>query len=63
MTRKQKITISPRQKLEYAKLMVEEIYTYKQIKRCPVLVRQLLLGDRGNINWSCQDIHRKVYQP
>lgn len=32
MTRKQKITISPAQKLEYAKLMVEENYTYKQIQ-------------------------------
>jgi transposase len=32
MTRKQKITISPQQKLEYAKLMVEENYTYKQIQ-------------------------------
>jgi transposase-like protein len=31
MTRK-KITISPVQKLEYAKLMVEENYTYKQIQ-------------------------------
>ncbi len=34
MTRK-KITISPAQKLEYAKLMVEENYTYKQIKDMP----------------------------
>jgi transposase len=32
MTRKQKITISPAQKLEYAKLMVEENYTYKKIQ-------------------------------
>jgi len=32
MTRKQKITISPAQKLEYAKLMVEENYTYNQIQ-------------------------------
>jgi transposase len=32
MTRKQKITISPQQKLEYVKLMVEENYTYKQIQ-------------------------------
>jgi len=32
MTRKQKITISPAQKLEYAKLMLEENYTYKQIQ-------------------------------
>jgi len=32
MTRKQRITISPAQKLEYAKLMVEENYTYKQIQ-------------------------------
>jgi len=32
MTRKQEITISPQQKLEYAKLMVEENYTYKQIQ-------------------------------
>jgi len=32
MTRKQKITISPQQKLEYAKLMVEENYTYKKIQ-------------------------------
>lgn len=32
MTRKQKITISPAQKLEYAKLVVEENYTYKQIQ-------------------------------
>jgi transposase len=32
MTRKQKITISPAQKLEYVKLMVEENYTYKQIQ-------------------------------
>ncbi len=32
MTRKQKITISPVKKLEYAKLMVEENYTYKQIQ-------------------------------
>jgi transposase len=30
MTRKQKITISSAQKIEYAKLMVEENYTYKQ---------------------------------
>ena len=30
--RKQKITISPAQKLEYVKLMVEENYTYKQIQ-------------------------------
>ena len=32
MTRKQKITISPAQKREYAKLMVEENYTYKKIQ-------------------------------
>jgi transposase len=32
MTRKQKITISPAQRLEYAKLMVDENYTYKQIQ-------------------------------
>ena len=32
MTRKVKITISPSQKLEYAKLMVEEGYTNKQIQ-------------------------------
>ena len=32
MTRKQKITISPAQKFEYVKLMVEENYTYKQIR-------------------------------
>ena len=32
MTRKIKINISPTQKLEYAKLMVEEGYTNKQIQ-------------------------------
>ena len=32
MTRKVKITISPSQKLKYAKLMVEEGYTNKQIQ-------------------------------
>jgi transposase len=32
MTRKVKITISPSQKLEYAKLMVEEGYTNKKIQ-------------------------------
>jgi len=32
MTRKVKVNISPTQKLEYAKLMVEEGYTNKQIQ-------------------------------
>jgi len=32
MTRKVKVNISPNQKLEYAKLMVEEGYTNKQIQ-------------------------------
>ena len=32
MTRKVKVNISPSQKLEYAKLMVEEGYTNKQIQ-------------------------------
>lgn len=32
MTRKVKVNISPSQKLEYTKLMVEENYTYKQIQ-------------------------------
>ena len=32
MTRKTKVTISPKQKLEYAKLMVEEGYTNQQIQ-------------------------------
>jgi hypothetical protein len=38
MTRKQKITISPAQKLEYAKLMVEKTTLTNKFKRCPVLV-------------------------
>ena len=33
MTRKSKVTLSAQQKLEYAKLMVEEGYTNKQIGR------------------------------
>jgi transposase-like protein len=32
MTRKIKVTLSPQQKLEYAKLMVEQGYTNKQIE-------------------------------
>lgn len=32
MTRKSKVTLSAQQKLEYAKLMVEEGYTNKQIE-------------------------------
>lgn len=32
MTRKSKVTVSPQQKLEYAKLMVEQGYTNKQIE-------------------------------
>ncbi|MBB1361930.1 IS3 family transposase, partial [Shewanella sp. SR44-4] len=32
MIRKTKITVSPLQKLEYAKLMVEQGYTNKQIE-------------------------------
>jgi hypothetical protein len=46
MIRKTKITVSPLQKLEYAKLMVEQGYTNKQIedmlcvnaKRYPYLI-------------------------
>lgn len=32
MTRKSKVTLNAQQKLEYAKLMVEEGYTNKQIE-------------------------------
>lgn len=32
MTRKDKIVFSPKQKLEYAKLMIEDGYTNKQIE-------------------------------
>jgi len=32
MTRKQKVSPTPAQKLEYAKLMVEEGYTYQQVQ-------------------------------
>jgi hypothetical protein len=38
MTRKQKITISPAQKLEYAKLMDKKTTLTNKFKRCPVLV-------------------------
>jgi transposase len=32
MTRKEKVVLSPKQKLEYAKLMIEDGYTNKQIE-------------------------------
>ena len=50
MTRKQKIIISPQQKLEYAKLMVEGNYTYKKYMKYQALVLPPLLDGRSNIN-------------
>ena len=45
MTRK-KVSFSASQKLEYAKLMLEENYTNKKSKRSLVLVPQLLLAEK-----------------
>jgi transposase len=61
MTRKVNVNISPSQKIEYAKLMVEENYTYKQIQDISGACSSALVRFVGkdNIKLNYQAINQK----
>ena len=53
MSRKDRVTLTEPQKLEYAKMMIEDGYTNQQIQRYRALVHQQWFDGNGNINKKC----------